>query len=232
MVDKQKRFVSDASHELRTPLTSIKTEIEVALRSRKLNRKEARNILASNLEEVDKLKSLTDYFLSLSKYDDPNPKLTFERISVGRLIKESYIKLKPLAVEKKIKMIFKKNDIFIYANKTSLAELITILLDNAIKYSLPKGKIIVSEGWYNSRAIITVKDNGIGIKKEDLPFIFNRFYRAESSRSKNIAKGYGLGLSIAKRIVDFHKGTISVKSVYGKGSSFTVLLPKKVNLFS
>lgn len=227
MVDEQKRFVADASHEIRTPLTAIKTEIEVSLRDKKMDLKLAKNLLESNLEEINKLKSLTDYFLTLDKYQNSNTKFTFETFSLSKVIEETVGRLEGIAKDKKIEIAKKLEDVFIEANKISIMELITILLDNAIKYSHEKGKVVINLETKKNNAVIKVEDFGIGIKSSEIPYIFNRFYRADLSRTKNVVKGYGLGLSIAKSIVDLHKGKISVESVVEKGSIFTILLPLK-----
>lgn len=224
MVDEQRRFVADASHELRTPLTAIKTETEVALRDKKLDKKTKR-LLTSNLEEIDKLKSLTDYFLTLSKYQDNDGKLPFEQFNLSQSVEDASCRLQSLAEKKKIKIVKNLRDVSIEANKTSITEVATILLDNAIKYSRSEGKINISIQTKRNEALMIIEDNGIGIKEQDIPYIFNRFYQTDSSRAKNVIKGYGLGLSIAKSIICLHRGKITVKSVFGKGSTFTVYLP-------
>ena len=115
----------------------------------------------------------------------------------------------------------------IYGNKQSLIELLTILLDNAIKYSNKNRLVILKSKKLDHRILITVSDQGIGIDRENLPHIFDRFYRADKSRSKEKITGYGLGLSIAKRIIDIHNGIIRAESKLGKGSEFTVEIPEK-----
>jgi len=227
MVEDQKRFVADASHELRTPLTAIKTETEVALRDKKLNFSAAKKLLISNLEEINKLKSLTDYFLTLSRYQNADTNITLETFNLAHVAKEAVSRLKTLAEGKKIKVVKNFDDIHIEANKISIVELITLLLDNAIKYSHKNGKVNISLKAQRNYALVKVQDFGIGIKPKDLPCIFNRFYRAEISRTKTDKEGYGLGLSIAKSIVDRHHGKIEVSSTPGKGSTFTVQLPIK-----
>lgn len=224
MVDEQRRFVADASHELRTPLTAVKTETEVALRDKKLNKK-TKQLLASNLEEIDKLKSLTDYFLTLNKYQDKGSKFPLQVFSLVGVVEEAVNRVSVLAAKKKIKILKNLEDVRIKANKASIIEVVTILLDNAIKYSHSGSKIKIFLQTKRDGAVIKVQDFGIGIKPQDLPLIFNRFYRADSSRTKNVDKGYGLGLSIAKSIVDLHQGKIIVQSVVNKGSTFTVFLP-------
>lgn len=203
MMGEQKEFISNASHELRTPLTSLKTEIEVALRNPKTHDK---NILASNLEDVNKMQRLTNYLLELHKYEE------------GREIIMTKVDLKEI-VQKAISKTAAKTDLkksIVIGNEDALIELVIILVDNAIKYS-PKGSnvsIKVRPG------VIEVKDHGVGIAEEDISHIFDRFYRADKSRSKD---GYGLGLSIAKNIVDLHKGKIIVKSEIGKGTIFKII---------
>lgn len=225
MVEEQRRFVADASHELRTPLTAIKTETEVMLRDKKLDLPLAKKQLASNLEELDKLKSLTDYFLTLSKYQDVEARLPLETIDLAEVVGEACGRLSALANEKKIEIVINLKGVKILANRVSIGELITILLDNALKYSHENSQVKVGVEAKKNQAIIKVEDFGIGIKSSDLPFVFNRFYRADSSRTKESVKGYGLGLAIAKSIVDLHHGKITVESVVDKGSTFTVLLP-------
>lgn len=228
MVEEQRRFVADASHELRTPLTVLKTETEVALLDKKLTVSSAKKLLESSLEEIDKLKKLTDYFLTLNKYQDSTKTISFEIFDLGDVARSVISKLSPVAKKRKIEIVDNIQSVNIRANKISMRELITILVDNAIKYSFDEGKVIISTFLKKNNVIITVEDFGLGIKNSDLPFIFNRFYRADFSRTRNESSGYGLGLSIARSILDMHKGKIEVKSNVGKGSIFTVILPSNI----
>jgi signal transduction histidine kinase len=134
-------------------------------------------------------------------------------------------KVKPIAVKKQIKIIAKTGKEIISGDRKSIEELLVILLDNAIKYSPEKTEIDILTKVKDAKVIIEVKDQGIGIDEKDLPFIFDRFYRTDKSRTKQNVVGYGLGLSIAKRIVALHNGTIDVKSKVGKGSVFTIKFP-------
>ncbi len=222
MVDDQKRFIGDASHELRTPLTALRTEIEVALLDPKLSKDEAKKLLKSNLEEVDKMQSLSNYLLALSKYENSNQKITKEKIDLSREVKKATNRVNLIAQEKGITIKENLNEVFIHANATSITELATILLDNAVKYSDHGKQVTVKTYAKGKQAVLEVKDQGIGINASNLPFIFNRFYRADTSRSKTKVDGHGLGLSIAKSIADMHKATIHVESTPGKGSVFTV----------
>ncbi len=222
MVDEQKRFTADASHEFRTPLTSMKTEIEVALRDKKLNLKEIKNLLKSSLEEIDKMKKLSNYLLALNKYEEDGKSVVFTKIDLKDITKKIIENLIILTKEKKINIRTNLKSAGIQGNETALSELISILIENAIKYSPSKSKIIIRTGKDDGHGILEIQDFGEGIAKEDLPHIFDRFYRAELSRNKEKADGYGLGLSIAKSIIDLHKGKIEVKSKLGKGSTFIV----------
>lgn len=220
-VEAQNHFTADASHELRTPLTAMKTEIEVAMRDKKLNLDQAKVLLKSNLDEIGKLESLSNALLKLARYQNES-RTDFRKLSLSRLVAEAYQKIEPLAEEKNISFDNDLNDVSILGDKQSLVELFVILLDNAIKYSPNNSTIVIKINSTDGHVIATIKDYGAGIKDSDLPFIFNRFYRADNSRSKGKISGYGLGLSIAKRIVELHNGKISVISRPGKGSQFTL----------
>lgn len=228
-VENQNRFTADASHELRTPLTAMKTETEVALRDNNLKIDDARNILKSNLEEINKLVSLSSALLKLAKLDR-DIKAEFKKISLKKAIDDAMDKVKKLANKKAIKIVFDETVVIspiILGDKDSLVELFIILFDNAIKYSPERSKIIVEISQSNKEIRIIISDQGVGIRESDLPHIFDRFYRADFSRSKEKVDGYGLGLSIAKRIVDIHHGSILAKSDGEHGSEFIVRFPLK-----
>jgi two-component system sensor histidine kinase CiaH len=222
----QNRFTADASHELRTPLTAMKTEIEVSLRDRKLNFASAQKLLVSNLEEVSKLESLSNALLKLARYEEETT-IKFTKISLSDVVAEAYEKLEKIAAQKSIK--FKNNlpNIYAWGDRQSLVELMVIFMDNAIKYSPKNALINIDIAQEGNVAITKIRDRGMGIKSSDLPYIFNRFYRADTSRSKEKVDGYGLGLSIAKRIIDLHHGTIKVLSKMGQGTEFTIKFPTK-----
>jgi signal transduction histidine kinase len=224
-VEEQKRFIADASHELKTPLTSMRTEIEVALRDKKLKAKETRLLLSSNLEEVDKMKQLTNYLLALSRYENANKNLQFQRASITHILERAIKMVSPKLVGKNISIITDVDEFTISCNTAALEELFVILLDNAIKYS-EKGDIVVRSFTTKNHKHVEIIDHGIGIKHTDIPYIFNRFYRSDTSRSKHYVDGYGLGLSIAKSIVELHTGHIEVKSELGKGSTFSISFPR------
>lgn len=221
----QDRFTADASHELRTPLAAMRAEIEVNLRDKKLNVDDATKLLRSNLEEIEKLESLSNALLKMASYQQEG-NLSFLEVSLAEVLVEAYGKVESLASKKSIEFENELQDISIKGDKPSLVELFVILLDNSIKYSPEKSRIAIKLKSQDGKIIVKIKDNGVGIKATDLPYIFNRFYRADTSRSKEKINGYGLGLSIAKRIVELHKGSILVKSIPNKGSEFIITFSK------
>lgn len=204
MMDEQKDFISNASHELRTPLASLKSEIEVALRDKRLGLDQSKKLLQSNLEDVDNMTKLSNYLLKLNKFQ--GGKLEFKKINLAEVIKHAVGK-------KNIKLTLDKS--VINGNEDSLAELVSILIDNAIKYG---GNEDINITLKNKT--LTIVDKGMGISKEDLPHIFDRFFRGDKARNKD---GYGLGLSIAKQIIDSHGAKIKVESKLGVGTTFKVI---------
>lgn len=219
-LESQKRFTGDASHELRTPLTVMQTENEVALRNPTLTKKDAIKQLKSNLEEVAKLKKLSDGLLRLASFDSA---LSLDNsVKIKPVIKEAVERWRKIALSKKINIKLDVDDLAVKGDRDSLIELMSVLIDNAIKYSSARSTITVSAHKKNKGVQINVSDSGQGIDARDLPKIFERFYQTESSRSAQ--QGYGLGLSIAKRIVEVHRGTLGVSSAPGKGSTFSVQL--------
>lgn len=224
-LEEQKRFVADASHEFRTPLTVLKTSIEVALRDKKMTLVQAKDLIKGNLEEVNSLQSLSNELLSLARYQSNGKSMTFSKVGIAGVVEEACRKISPLAKEKEIELKMDVKNRILWANKESLEEMLLIFLDNAVKYTPNKGKVTVSTDKSRNYLVIKVKDTGTGIAKEDLPHIFDRFYRADQSRSKEKISGFGLGLSLAKRIIEIHKGKVEVASVLSKGTTFTIKLP-------
>jgi len=226
MIDEQNRFITDASHELNTPLTSLKTSIEVNLRDKKIDLEKAKNVLSSNLEDVNNLQFLSDELIKITQYQKPNSYFQFEKVLLPEIIKAAVDKIKPMAIKKNIVIKVNAPKFYVEADSRSFVELFVILLDNAVKYSKENKSVNITAVKTDSKINIKIEDNGIGIAKDDLLYIFDRFYRADKSRTKQQVKGYGLGLSIAKRIVDLHKGTIGAVSVANKGTIFTITVPE------
>jgi signal transduction histidine kinase len=223
-VEDQKRFVADASHELRTPLTTMKTELEVNLRGKGLE-KEAKKILESNLEEVDKLSYLSDKLLHLSRYEQKEG-LAFTSVSLKEVLEKAIEKHTSLAKSKKIEIVKNLEEANVQGDFAALVEAFGTIVDNAIKYSPKDSKVNVDLQGKDSKAVVKIQDFGVGIKSSELPHIFDRFYRADTSRTKEKVEGFGLGLSIAKAAIEKHNGKIEVESSPGIGTTFTIFLPR------
>ncbi len=227
MVDEQNRFIGDASHELRTPLTALKTSMEVSLRNKNMTVDLARETLQDDLSEVNDLQTLTDNLLLLTQYQKTNGNIIFESIMLSDILNEAKKKIAHLSSPKNIKIVTNHINYHVYGNLQSLLELFIILLDNAIKYSPNKSTILISAEKSDGFITVKIKDKGIGIPEKDIPFIFDRFYRADLSRTKNISSSFGLGLSIAKRIIELHNGRIDAESKPGIGTTFIIQIPAK-----
>jgi len=223
MVDEQNRFVTDASHELRTPITSLRSEIEVNLRNKKLTLKDAHKLLKSNLEEVVDLQNISNNLLELAQLGKPQSITHFTDVSIPEVFDQALKKITGNIKKKEITLEKKIDDVTISGIPERLTELFVILLDNAVKYSPEKSTINISAQKKADSIEIKVADNGMGISEQDLPYIFDRFYRVSKSRSKEKIHGYGLGLSIAKKIVEQHGGTMSAESKPGNGTVIIVL---------
>lgn len=221
----QSRFTSDASHELRTPLSAMKTELEVTLRDQKLDPIEAREQLESNLEEVNKLIQLSEMLLKMARLDYDQMDRT--QVDLVELL-HAQLKLFPKSV-KRFDITTRKAAIAV-ANLPAVTELINILVDNAIKYSPPKSKISVRIFERRLMAGFEITNSGPVIPADKLPRLFDRFYRGDTSRTAGDKNGYGLGLAIAKKIIDIHHGYLYVTSTE-KGTTFTFYLPT-VKFFS
>lgn len=223
--EQQKRFTSDVSHELRTPLTALRMESEVALLHSKTSAAELRRTLKSNLEEVTKLDMLINNLLRLTQLEADELQQHFQPVSSKEVIKAGIEEVAKSAAARHIKIDQTIADATLWGDRESLIQIIVILLDNAIKYS-PEGKTItVAATTQKDEVIWRISDEGNGIEPAALEHVFDRFYRADTSRAKSVSEGYGLGLSIAKMIADIHQGNITLKSSVGKGTTAIVLLP-------
>lgn len=220
----QKRFTADAAHELRTPLTAIKTALEVNLKDKKISREEALSILKDNLKDIEGLEKLSNDLLLLSKVERHGEILYQRTIALDELSNELTNKFSALAKTKNIKITAKANHDLVKTDYDKLLQILSIFLDNAIKYTPKSGKITLNFFMEKNKAIFQVKDSGAGISKENLPLIFDRFYKVEGSRNKGKSAGFGLGLSIAGEIAELLNGKLSVVSQLGKGSTFSLHL--------
>ena len=224
-MEAQDRFTADASHELRTPLTAMRTEIEVLMSDKNMSLEDSRLLLNSNLEEIQKLEALSSGLLKLARQRGGANSECYKKEELSLIVEKVAEKLKPLADKKEMKLEVQLVDGLVLGEKHSLTEVVTILLDNAIKYGREKTEILVSMQKVGKHIQLKVADQGEGIKATDLPHIFDRFYRVDHSRNKQKVDGYGLGLAIAKNIVESHKGQIKAESKLGEGSTFTVTFP-------
>jgi heavy metal sensor kinase len=220
-----RQFSADASHELRTPLTIMRGEVELALRNPK-EPEEYRRVLVSNLEEIVRLAAIIDNLLTVSRADLAKPGLpSEEQVNLRELVDELYEDCEVIAAKKEIALELGRNeDIIVRGNKIQLRQLLMNLIDNAIKYTPTRGTVTLNSSQEEGMARISVTDTGIGIPGGDLEKIFDRFYRVDKARSREMG-GTGLGLSIAKWIAELHRGHIEVQSQPSAGSTFTVILP-------
>lgn len=222
-----KQFTGDASHELRTPLAILKGETEVSLRWAK-GEEELRRTLASNLEEIERMERITQSLLDLAKSESGEFLLNLSVFSLNDLLQDLYIHSKTIGEPKKIETILQMqvdHEVFIRADQMHLHRALLNFVTNAIKYTLEGGQVtLVLALSADNEARIHVRDTGIGIPAEHLPHIFERFYRVDEARNRNIG-GTGLGLSIVKAIITAHHGRIRVLSTPGQGSEFIVHLP-------
>lgn len=218
----QSRFTSDASHELRTPLAVMRMETEVALRDGTLTKSDMRLQLESNLEEVDKLTRLAETLLKLSRLEYES--LEHTKVDLNTLVKNIVTKYDKTG--KRIEFTPSGKDYFVNANLASLDELIIILIDNALKYSPSDSLITITTSKRNRQACFEITNTGKGISEFDLPHIFDRFFRSDTARNtSNELSGHGLGLSLAKKIVELHHGELAATSAPDRATTFTVLLP-------
>lgn len=226
--EQQKRFTADVSHELRTPLTALKMESEVALMDKKAGAKDLRKTVASNLEEAVKLEGLVNNLLRLARLETGELRQEFTIISTKNVAQAALKQIGRLADSHNIKLKSNLKDFNILGDPNSLTQLLVIVLDNAVKYSPAGSTVSLSVDKADSEAVFTVQDSGSGIDPVALEHVFDRFYRADQSRTKDDTagqEGYGLGLSIAKMIADLHGGTITLSSRAGHGTKVVLALP-------
>jgi len=223
-----KRFTADASHELKTPLTILRGEVEVGLK-KKRGVKEYQQILASNLEEINRMSRIVEDLLTLSRADMGELTMEREEIELSALAREVWRDLRLLAKKKRIQLKFMDNGFTgVEGDPLFLRQLILNLTENGLKYTRAGGEVAVRVKGDRDQGVVRllVTDTGVGIPQKDLKRIFDRFYRVDGARSRETG-GTGLGLSICQWIVQAHEGRIAVESKVGKGSTFTVTLPMK-----
>jgi two-component system OmpR family sensor kinase len=228
--ERQRQFTSDASHELRTPLAVMRGDIEITLR-RERSTEEYKRALTSNLEEIMRLSRLVEDLLTLARGDTGRIELRCEPVDLNDLCRRMTEYISPLADQRDQTLTYapppgaETVPVRVSADVLRVKQLLLNLLDNAIKYTPLRGRVALRLKTENNVAVITVADTGRGIPPEDLPHIFERFFRRSAKTADRTAAGFGLGLSIVKWIVDSHGGRIEAKSEVGKGTEFIVRLP-------
>ena len=221
-------FVSNVSHELRTPLTSVKSYLE-ALDEGALSEPVAPDFIKVSLDETNRMMRMVTDLLHLSRIDNATSNLDVELTNFTAFITfilNRFDKIKSQDENLKYELIrdYPITSVWIEIDTDKMTQVIDNILNNAIKYSPDGGKITVSMKTTDDQMILSISDQGLGIPKQDLPKIFDRFYRVDRARSR-AQGGTGLGLAIAKEIIKQHNGFIWAKSEYGKGSTFTIVLP-------
>jgi len=221
----QQQFIADVSHELRTPLTVLRGSLEVALEEER-SAEEYREAIGSAILEVRHLTRISQNLLFLTRGESGRVTLSFTNLDLGRFASDLVKDLAITAADHGLELSAEVPalPVFVFADAGRLQQVLHNLIENSLRYTEAGGKIRVAVAAVPGEARITVSDTGIGIPEADLPFVFERFYRAKRSRAANPG-GSGLGLSIVRWIVEAHKGRVNAESVVGKGSTFSVYIP-------
>lgn len=230
-LESQKRFSADASHELRTPLAIMKSEIEVNLRNTKAEVVDYQNMATSNLEEIDRMSNVVENLLSLSRNQSATFKQDRSPLELLGLTKNVVDKMQYLADQSNITItLAKSTEAIIIGDKLALERMCMNLIQNAIQYTPRGGRITVTVQAHAEQVEVRITDTGVGIPEQDLPRIFEPFYKADAARASN-GSGAGLGLSIVKAIADKHGAVIQARSTVGTGTTLSVMFPtNKKNL--
>lgn len=219
----RKRLTGDISHELKTPLTNIQSHLEAMIDGIWEPTEER---LLSVKEEAERLSSLVSDMQKLNKYDESSIKLKKDNVNISDIICFVIFQFSNLAKSKNIKIEYEKKNINLYCDKDKITQALVNILSNAIRYSNEGSTIFIEEKLKDNKVIISIEDKGIGISEEDLKYVFERFYRADKSRTRATG-GTGIGLTIVKSIVSSHGGEVKLESKLGEGSKFTIILPKE-----
>ncbi|MCY2940311.1 MAG: HAMP domain-containing sensor histidine kinase [Planctomycetota bacterium] len=225
---RQRQFTADASHELRTPLTVIRSVSELAL-SQVRSPTEYQETIEVSLKAAERMTNLVNGLLALARLDSSNADFNLQLISFNDVVSESIGLLGAMASERKVGLIADLHSVQIFGNSESLSRMIDNLITNAIIYNKPGGKVFITIRIHDDKAVLEIKDTGVGIPEEHLPFLFERFYRVDKARSR-LSGGSGLGLAICKGVIEKHNGTITVQSIFGEGTTFRIQLPVFKNL--
>ena len=212
----QVQFVSDASHELRTPLTALMTTNEVALRKKTLDEKKVRAVFQRNIDEVEKLRKLTDNLLQLTQVD--NQQIEKQAVDMAELIRDIVDRYQPVANKKQVALDMQVVSVTHVVAVVAVTQILGTLIDNAVKYSSSGSTVVIRLDGQT----LSVVDQGIGIAKQNQAKVFDRFYRSDEARTRGHCSGYGLGLAIARAVADKNGYQLSVKSELGQGSTFSL----------
>ena len=224
----RRQLIANVSHDLRSPLTSVQGYLEtILMREDKYSDSEKRRFLQITLKNVTNLTRLVQQLFELSILDAQQKDPIFEPFSINELFHDILLKFKPQAEEAKIKLLsnIPENFPLTIGDIGMIERVLTNLMGNAIKFTPPGGEIRADLSMDNQNILIKISDTGRGIPKEDLPYVFDRFYRVEKSRTA-YTQGSGLGLAIVKKIIDTHKTTITVESIENQGTAFMFTLKK------
>ncbi|MDE3038727.1 MAG: HAMP domain-containing histidine kinase, partial [Pseudomonadota bacterium] len=218
------RFSADASHELRTPLTIMRSELEAMAREKNMPAS-LRERIGSVLEETERLSRIAENLFAISRLDTGEAKVQHIRVDLATLAQSTAEQMALLAEEKQISLhINTLIPVFVYGDSARLKQIVVNLLDNAIKYTPGHGMILLNVKAASHKAVLEVADNGIGIPADALPHVFNRFYRADKARTREMG-GAGLGLSIVRSICQAHGGIVDIESREGEGTACRIELP-------
>jgi len=222
--EKQKQFIADASHELKTPLAIINTNTDVLLANREDTIENQAKWLHYIKSETERMTGLTNDLLYLTQIDDSHSKMIHATFNMSDAVETIILTMEAVIFEKNISLDYSvEPQLMVHGNSEQIKQVILILLDNAVKYSRAKGSVDVSLKKHNNEVVLAVSNTGDGIASEHLDRIFDRFYRTDASRARKHG-GHGLGLAIARSIVQQHKGEIYARSVVGEGTTFYVCL--------
>jgi two-component system, OmpR family, sensor histidine kinase BaeS len=217
-----KRLTSDIAHELRTPLTTLQSHLEALMEG---VWEPTQTRLESCHEEIVRMASLVNDLEQLNRYELSQIKLIHTKFNISELVRNIYTNFQRDFEIKDIEFKFSGENCIVAADREKLGQVIVNLISNSLKYTPPGGRVFVNTNYNDQFVHIIVNDNGIGMSRQDLPNVFERLYRADESRTRATG-GSGIGLAIAKAIVEAHKGKITVVSQEGKGTEFTITLPK------
>ncbi|TVQ23431.1 MAG: PAS domain-containing protein [Spirochaetaceae bacterium] len=221
----RREFVANVSHELRTPITSIKGFVETLLDDETADREEQRRFLGIVLHHTNRLNAIIEDLLSLSRLEQPDQQLRFERFAIATVVESAIEACSSRIAEKRIPIEREVTDGYAWGNPSLIEQALINLIDNAVKYSAAGSPVSVAVSRRDASLVIQVRDRGAGIPARDLPRVFERFYRTDRARSRELG-GTGLGLAIVKHIALAHHGRVDVESVYAEGSTFTIEIPQ------